>query len=433
MSLSPTTKQDKNIFKAIFKDHWEEFTSAYPAYKIKQYTEPVRKMLECGTESHGYSEYWCLECGQDLRRVCFSCKGCFCLSCATGYVEKFTEQVGSMLHPGVTYRHTVLTIPEQLRPFFHRHRHDGKLLSAFMRCGYACLEDVFSTVKRQALKIGATVVVQTHGRSGKYNPHLHIILTHGGINEEREKWVELGYFPYTILHKKWQYHLFTMLKREFNAPDLTQVIDELWKKYPKGLVAHVQRGDVPEGGQGLARYIAKYVASPPIAVRRILAYTGQEVSYWYQDHKTNAHICETIDVLTFIGRMVQHILPKGFQRVRYYGLQATRTFKKWCEKIQEGLNKIGRVVQGAYRVLTGKPYRVRYKAMSGQDPLTCRYCGKEMELVKRWHPTHGTFYDEFERIKQGTYEVLSIKTECQQSTPQACADPVQLVLFPLIE
>ena len=97
----------------------------------------------------------------------------------------------------------------------------------------------------------------------------------------------------------------------------------------------------------MARYIAKYVASPPIAVRRIVEYTGSPVTYWYQDHKTQARKVETVDVLTFIGRMVQHIFPKGFQRVRYYGLQATKTFTKWCEKIREGMKRIGRVVQGA--------------------------------------------------------------------------------------
>ena len=55
-------------------------------------------------------------------------------------------------------------------------------MSTFMRCGYECLEDVVSTLLRRRLKIGTIVVVQTHGRSGHYNPHLHIIMTSGGTN-----------------------------------------------------------------------------------------------------------------------------------------------------------------------------------------------------------------------------------------------------------
>ncbi|WP_394699560.1 transposase [uncultured Desulfobacter sp.] len=99
----------------------------------------------------------------------------------------------------------------------------------------------------------------------------------------------------------------------------------LWKTYPKGLVANVSKGRVPEACRGLAGYLAKYVASPPIAARRIVNYDGQTVGYWYKDHKTKSKKFEKVHVYTFIGRMVQHIMPKGFQRIRYYGLEATRT------------------------------------------------------------------------------------------------------------
>ena len=79
----------------------------------------------------------------------------------------------------------------------------------------------------------------------------------------------------------------------------------------------------------MARSLAKYVASPPIAVRRILDYDGKTVTYWYKDHKSKSKKVEKVDVDTFIGRMVQHIMPKGFKRVRYYSLESTRTFKNW--------------------------------------------------------------------------------------------------------
>ncbi len=176
--------------------------------------------------------------------------------------------------------------------------------------------------------------------------------------------------------------------------------------YPKGLVAHVVRGKVPDSCRGLARYLAKYVASPPIAVRRILSYDGRIVKYWYQDHKTKSKKFEELDVFTFIGRMVQHILPKGFQRVRYFGLQATRTFNKWAEAIRKGLQRIGRVIKGGYQVVMGKKYRERYKEISGQDPMICRYCGHEMELWKIWHPEYGVIYDECENLKAGKYDPL---------------------------
>src|SRR6266404_2122977 len=91
---------------------------------------------------------------------------------------------------------------------------------------------------------------------------------------------------------------------------------------------YLEEGKVPAGGEGLAYYLAKYVVSPPISLRRILSYDGQRVRYWYNDPKTKQRQEEEVSALTFIGRMVQHILPKGFHRIRYDGLHATCKAKK---------------------------------------------------------------------------------------------------------
>ncbi|MBA7554351.1 hypothetical protein ES705_46965 [subsurface metagenome] len=117
-----------------------------------------------------------------------------------------------------------------------------------------------------------------------------------------------------------------------------------------------------------------------------------KVTYWYKDHETKATKVVTVDVFTFIGRMVQHILPKGFQRIRYYGLQATKTFEKWKEVVREGIKKIGKVIKGVYQVIAGKKYRERYKEMSGRDPLVCRYCGEKMDIWRIWHPKYIYLY-----------------------------------------
>ena len=424
-------KQDEGVFRTIFRDHWDRFKIKHPGYDSEQYEAPVQKMLVCGSELGGYSEYICTNCGRDVRKVPFSCKSCFCLSCAKKYVDDFVSQVSAMLHPGVIYRHMVLTLPEQLRERFYKERHDGKLLSAFMKCGYECLEDVVGTVKRVPLKIGCIVVVQTHGRSGRYNPHLHIIMTSGGIHTGVGTWFDLGYFKYEFIHKKWQYHLFRMVKSHFDMEEVDKLVDVLWKMYPRGLVANVSKGNVPESGKGLSRYLARYVACPPIAVRRIVNYDGQRVSYWYQDHKTKSKKFETVDVLTFIGRMVQHIMPKWFQRVRYYGLEATKTFKKWAREIRKGVQRIRRVVEGAYQVVKCKKYRERYQAISGHDPMVCRYCGSEMELWKIWHPKYGVIYDEYENLKSGKYGPISEQDRGSRCSVRSPTGGVQLPLFPM--
>lgn len=382
----------KTEFKKIFEDHWDGFKQKHPAYNDVFYDQAVEKMLGCGDAKNGYTEYRCTTCGVDIRRVPFTCKSPFCLSCGKVYSDSVVTQVSKVLHPGVTYRHIVLTVPKQLRKLFYEHRKNKALYSALMRAGYRCLEDVVSAAKRQSVTIGAIVVIHTHGRSGSYNPHVHIIMTDGGINKTEKKWINLGYFPYTIMHKKWQYHLFGMLKEQF-CDGVKKLIDELWKNYPQGFVGHVSKGKAPEHSKGLAKYLAKYVASPPISNKRISQYDGDNVTYHYKDHKSKQRKTETVSAETFIGRMIQHLLPKGFQRIRYYGLQATKTFSQWCDVIKEGLRKIGKVIKDAYQIVTLQNYRSRHTESFGKDPFVCSHCSNAMELWYVWHPKYGLVYD----------------------------------------
>jgi hypothetical protein len=67
-------------------------------------------------------------------------------------------------------------------------------------------------------------VLQTHGRNGQYNPHLHIIATSGGLDEESQKWVHLNYLPYRMLHKKWQWYLLEMLREQLDTDEIDKSI-----------------------------------------------------------------------------------------------------------------------------------------------------------------------------------------------------------------
>ena len=380
------------VFKKIFQDHWDIFKQKHSAYNDEFYNQAVEKMLGCGDVNNGYIEYRCTICGLDVKYIPFTCKSTFCLSCGKVYADSVVSQVSRMLHPGVTYRHIVLTVPQQLRQIFYNNRKNKTLYAALMKTAYQCLQEVVSVARKKIVKIGAIVVIHTHGRSGSYNPHAHIIMTDGGITQEQEEWVNFGYFPYETIHKKWQYHLLSMLKKQFGYSIYKQ-IDLLWKQYPQGFVGHVSKGKAPEYSKGLAKYLAKYVASPPISIKRLTKYDGDNVTYYYKDHKTKQRKTETVSAETFIGRMVQHILPKGFQRIRYYGLQASKVFVKWCDIIKKGLSKIGAAIKDAYHVIALKNYRTRHIEAFSKDPLVCTHCHNAMELWRIWHPKYGLLYD----------------------------------------
>ncbi len=109
---------DKNIFKRIIEDNWDIFKKQHPWFEDSHYNEVIQKALVCGSEQGGYTEFRCLECGQGVRRVPFTCKSGFCLSCAKVYTDNVVSQISKMLRPGIKYRHVVLTIPKQLRKTF---------------------------------------------------------------------------------------------------------------------------------------------------------------------------------------------------------------------------------------------------------------------------------------------------------------------------
>jgi len=112
---------------------------------------------------------------------------------------------------------------------------------------------------------------------------------------------------------------------------------------------------------------------------------------------------ETVEVYTFSGRMIQHVFAKGFKRIRYYGVQATKTFAKIKGLIREALSKIKGVVRGAIKIIARLTDRQRYQHSSGRDPLMCPHCHHEMGVWKIWHPKYGVVYDELEAIKRGKY------------------------------
>ena len=380
---------DKEAFKQIFRDHWNDFKAAHPRYDTPSYDGIIDKMLKCGDpEKMGFAQYRCLSCGE-ARKIAFSCKSCFCLSCAKGYADHWVEFIGRRLFPGVVYRHIVLTVPKYLRLWFYR---NPQLLSPLMRAGHACLRDVVSTCSHVDLDIGSISVLQTNGRPGNYNPHLHILVTSGGIDPQG-RWKTLSFIPFDMLHRTWQYHLLTMLRAQVDDPTLEQDIDHGFTAYPKGFVANVQPGDVPPGGKGLADYLAKYLVSPPISVHRIERYDGQTVTYWYRDHRTQSIQHERLPVLRFIGRMVQHILPKGFHRIRYYGLHSHLRYESVRTQLAALLHFDASTDPRGYHVVPRKPFAQRFTETFDTDPLRCPTCGDTMDLELIYHPDYGTISD----------------------------------------
>jgi hypothetical protein len=363
----------RNKLKQIFEDGWEEFKQKHPRYE--EVDEVVQKMLGCGEFTSGYANYLCLDCLHE-HRVAFSCKSTFCLSCAREYGRKWVETVKEMLHPGVIYRHLTLTMPSGLWTLVYQNR--GELLEGLMKIVAPAMKEAVKKAKGKEVELGYIVVLQTAGRAATFNPHLHVLMTDGGLTK-KGKWQELGYINYSLLHQIWKVYVLKMIEERLSEDEKAKkLVEEMRQKYPKGFVVHLQKNILPRLKQ-LTKYIVKYVVSPPMALSRIIRYEQEagKVTYWYRDHISKKKKQETVSREIFIGRMAQHILPKGFQRIRYYGLQATCKLKRAREGIEvalKGVVQLGmRIVEGVKRM----SYRERMKVSFGYDPI-------HTELSKMW-------------------------------------------------
>ena len=308
--------RDWSVFQQIFADHWETFQHAHPRYQTASYPGLVAKMLACGQpEKMGYVEYRGLQGGQGTHQVAMSCKSALGLRCAQVHVDNWVSQVSQALPAGGIYRPSILTVPAMCRTPFYQNA--AVVFSAFMRCGAPCLDDFFRTVRGKALRGGSSTVLHTPGRHGPYHPHLHLLATSGGYEAQGARWEHLQYVPYDLLRRQWPWHLRRMVRHTLKTEAIHQLVEACLRKYPNGLVPNVQKGAVPSQYQSLARDVATDVVSPPIAVRRIDRYDGKRGTSPYRSHRTDRMEHETVEVATFLGRMVQHTGAKGVKRIRY--------------------------------------------------------------------------------------------------------------------
>lgn len=396
------TVNSDNLFVKILKYGWKKFKSTYHSYSSEYYDSIVEKVIHCRDPVFGYVEYRCMLCGRGVHRSGFSCKTKFCIHCARKSSNDFIEEIMGKLHPGIVYRHLILTIPEQLRKFFYNNRTNGDLYNKFIQSARDYIEDVFREVtKIKDLKIGCLVALHTAGRPGSYNPHLHIIVMAGGIDPTTGRWIDLPYFKYeNFLPKKWQYHLLEMVKNFDSSEEVLALVKKLWKHYRKGFVNNFKKGDVPKNIKHLVKYLAKYISKPSISVAAILEcdFEMDKVTYKYKDHRTRQQTTTSCNIMTFIGRLAQQILPKGFHRIRYFGLQHPSSFRNHVKEINDGLRKSGKTLRSddsfiAYAVGNWK---------WNKDHRVCCYCGSALELWIIWSAKYGLIYDAvFELLKTG--------------------------------
>jgi hypothetical protein len=180
-------------------------------------------------------------------------------------------------------------------------------------------------VTRRGAVPGVICVLHPFGKDLKLNPHVHVLVTEGGLNSKGE-WVPVTFFEYGALRRIWQYQLLKAVKRRVSSSFENRcLIDRLFGEHKMGFYVFAKRR--VSSPRGIARYVARYVRHPAIAESRISEFNWllNTVTFWYNDSDGGGRRSVTFGALEFIGRLVRLVPDRNLKLIRYYGLYSRRT------------------------------------------------------------------------------------------------------------
>ena len=190
----------------IFRDHWGSYLSVYGDLVRKTEKENVEKIMSCkDPDQMGFGFYQCPNHPDEVRIIPHTCKSRFCNSCGKVMTDNWLCKCHERL-PNISYYHLTLTIPQELRGLFKTVR---PLLDVLFTTARDLLYSFFYDEKKVTPII--MEILHTFGRDLKWNPHLHIIISAGGLathtvkhHKVYEGWKQIPFVPYKMLRDRWK-------------------------------------------------------------------------------------------------------------------------------------------------------------------------------------------------------------------------------------
>ncbi len=288
---------------SIIERYSKRFTDKYTLSRDQHHA--LDATLHCHTPRYGQIQLQCAHC--ERHQVQYPCCGHrHCHRCQNHLTTQWLERQSQKLLP-VDYFMVTFTIPFELRALA---RQNQKIFYSFLfNCAVSTLRTFGLNDKKLGAELAMTAVLHTHSRALNYHPHLHIIVPGGCLNTN---------------HRLWKKHegkfLFkgSSLAKVFRARMLRAIRDAAVKLPPNLPESWVV--DCAHVGKGLPalKYLSRYLYRGVIAEKNIIADDGQSVTFGYTDNH-GVDRTRTLAGEDFLSLIFQHVLPKGFRRVRDYG------------------------------------------------------------------------------------------------------------------
>ena len=294
----------------VLARHWPEYQRHFGENILPSHHRAVQALLSCRTARLG-GETYCCDCGS-FHFAYHSCNHRACPKCGHQDATDWIELQKTKLLP-VPYFLVTFTLPEKLRALFRSHQ--KQLYNLFFQESASTLQDIAATPKYLGAELGFLGVLQTWSRQLWFHLHIHYIVPGAGLRADGLRWIrgkDPDYFlPEKVLARRFRTRLRLALQQ---SPELfSQIPAEVWQQ--DWVVDIVAVGS----GVPALKYLANYVYKTAFASQRILADDGHQITFSYKDSKDGQRKPATVTPEEFIRRFLQHVLPAGFQRVRYFG------------------------------------------------------------------------------------------------------------------
>jgi hypothetical protein len=287
----------------------------------------------------------------------------------------------------------------------------GCFFAAYRKCldflFQAASSAVLSWCKEQGFLPGICAVGHTFGGVLNFHPHIHVLLSDGGLADDPNfdflVWKDCSFFPEKVLKARFKYLLIKSLrywikeKVKEKAFSIPSSVLNLWhKKYRVRdffslsqhlykVIWYVYIGEKLTNASFTTRYIGRYAERPAISETKIIYYSFEKqiVRFRHKDKISATEKVDTVSIDEFIKRLISHIPEKHFRMIRYYGFYANRVKNSLLELICYQLQ----ILFGSAQVLYSpdeqpRTWRQRILLTTGSDPLLCPNCQLEMELIE---------------------------------------------------
>lgn len=278
----------------------------------------MRAIEACRTEVLGGHLDVCDQCGYE-RPSYNSCRNRHCPKCQSLTQAKWIDERMKRLLP-IHYFHVVFTVPSSLRPLFRRNQR--AMYKLLFEAASKTLLTLGDDEQRLGAQLGITAVLHTWTRELEYHPHVHCIVTGGGLSTDGTKWIAARrkyLFPFKVLSRLFRGLFLDGLKRahidgdvRLDGADLQVMLDSL---YRAEWVVHAKR---PFGGpEQVFKYLGRYTHRVGISNQRLISMDEHGILFATKNGRTI-----TLTLQEFIRRFLLHVLPPGFVKIRHYGLWA---------------------------------------------------------------------------------------------------------------